>query len=543
MLGLDVGSTNVKAVLVLLDVDAATVTEVAVRSAPTPDRAEALVAVVRDLVRAVLTGGGTPGTGGTAAAPGTPAAAAAPAAPAAPGARGAPAAPGLARPVVPLAVGVTSMAETGVPLDAEGRPLTPLLRWDGHRGSADAARLAADVGAVELFAATGVRPSAKVPLVTWHWLRRTEPALWRRVTRWAGAADLVAHALTGRLVTDHTLAGRTMAYRLPPSGAALPDAFDADLLSTVGWTAERVPTIVRPGDPPDPVADVRFVEAGLAAGTPVVVAGHDHAVGTWAVGARRPGDRADSIGTAEAVLTVLDRAAPGRAADRARVAAHGMSLVRTVDGEHEAVLAGSPAAGAMVRWWSDAVLGGRPVADVLPDAPPPGPTGVVVLPYPHGRQSPVPDPAARVRVVDAGGREVPAHRRHTLAMLEGLALQARWMLDVQAELGGRAAGEDRGPLRVLAGAAGANAVWMGLKAAVSGGPLHLVDVTEPVATGAALLAAERAGVVPAGALRLPTRVVVPPADPGRGRGDDGVLTRFVAAATSAPGPEASRATR
>ncbi len=321
-LGVDVGSTNVKVVLVRIGPEPApvagsgaasrTVTEVVVRSAPTPSSPDALVRAVRDLVRDALAG----------------------------------------RPA-PVAVGITSMAETGAALDADGRPLTELVRWDGRRGGPDAEGLAEHLGRVELFRATGVRASAKVPLVTWAWLRRTEPHLWRRVARWGGVADLVALAMTGDLVTDHTLAGRTMAYRLPPAGVPVPDAFDADLLAEVGLAPEQLPRVARPGEPAGPLVDDAFVAAGIPAGTPVVLAGHDHAVGTWAAGVRAPGDRADSIGTAEAVLTVL-----GGPVDRPAVAREGMSLVRTTAGTHEALLAGSPAAGAMVAWWRGTVLHG-----------------------------------------------------------------------------------------------------------------------------------------------------------------------------------------
>ncbi len=508
VLGIDVGSTNIKVVLVRLDPAEGTVTEAAVRSAPTPPDADGLVRTVLDLVRSL------------------------PAGPA------------------PQAVGIASMAETGVALDRDGRPLTELLRWDGHRGEEDAARLAAEHGRDELFAATGVRPSAKVPLATWHRLRRTQPDLWRRVARWAGAADVVALAMTGRLVTDHTLAGRTMAYRLPAPGEPLPGEFDERLLAAVGLRPGQLPAVARPGDAAGVVVDGDVAAAGIPAGTPVVVAGHDHAVGTWAAGVRAPGDHADSIGTAEAVLTVL--AGP---VDRAAVAGQGMSLVRTVEGAHEALLAGAPAAGAMVAWWLRTVLPGRTVEAALAGRVPDGPTGVLVLPYPTGRQSPRPDPSARVRVVDDRGRDVtaaaltpvpadgdPARAATlTLAVLEGLALQARWMLDTQRLLaaGGAGAGPPHA-LRVLGGAAAGNGVWMALKAAVTPAPVRLVAAAEPVATGAAMLAAERVGLVPAGVLRLPARPGAPGNRPpgADGRYDD-ALERFVAAATGAPVPVAA----
>lgn len=458
-LGVDVGSTNTK--VVLAEVDDGTVVERSVASAPTPRDAPGLVAVVVSLAREALAGAAEP----------------------------------------PAVIGVASMAETGVPLADDGTPLTDLLRWDGHRAGEQADALARDLGREALFAATGVRPSAKVPLATLAWLRDVHPDTHRATARWAGVADLVVLALTGDLVTDHTLAGRTMAHRLPVDGALPGPSFDADLLAAVGLGPGHLPRVASPREVAarlDPRrtgaawsgAAQALVDAGVPAGTPVVVAGHDHAVGTWAAGVRRPGERADSLGTAEAVLTVLAAPPAPAAVQRA-----GMSRVRTVDGRHDALLAGSSSAGAMLGWLRDRLAVDGPGADTLDrhlDAAlaaaraDPRPTGVVVLPYLSGRQSPHPDPAARVHV-EPGADGVLLTR----AVLEGICLQARWMLDTQATLGGT---DPTGPLTVL-GAALAVPAWAWTKRRTTPGRIRDVTAAEPVATGAALLALVRAGVL------------------------------------------------
>ncbi|MCU1431203.1 MAG: Carbohydrate kinase, FGGY-like protein [Actinotalea sp.] len=473
VLGADIGSTNTKVVLV--EVRAAAVRDVASASAPTPATAEGLVATVTALVAQVLAGGQR----------------------------------------APDAVGIASMAETGVPLDADGRPLVPLLRWDGHRAGAQAEDLVRTHGRLELFGATGVRPSAKAPLATLAWLRTAEPEVFRRMAGWAGAADVVALALTGRLVTDHTLAGRTMAYRLPTRGGDVPPTFDRELLGLVGLRPEQLPAASHPEEVAGLVrsagartdrrgsywadAASAFRGAGVRAGTPVVVAGHDHAVGAWAAGVRAPGDRADSIGTAEAVLTVL--ADPPHVGPRpGAVADAGMSWVRTVSGRHDALLAGSASAGSMVGWLVDRLL--REPAGLPPDVvleavrsrldADPSPSGVLVLPYLHGRQSPAPDPGARALVLpaDASGE------RLAQAVLEGLCLQARWMLDAQSALAyASVAGAGRSGVTVLGGPTTTNPAWAAIKARVGPGPLSWVTAREPVATGAALLAAVRAGLL------------------------------------------------
>ena len=368
------------------------------------------------------------------------------------------------------------MAETGVALGADDAPLTPLLTWDAARPLD--ARLD-DVDPGELFARTGVRLSPKVPLATWAWLASTRPEVHRAMRRWAGAADLVVHALTGRLVTDHTLAGRSGAHHLDC------ERWDDDLLGLVGLRPGVLPEVL----PPDEVA-------GTADGVPVVVAGHDHQVGAHVAGVRRPGDVANSLGTSEVVLRVLrDRPDP------AAVHAAGMSLVRTVAGHERALLAGSASAGAAYAAWT---AGHGLDPDLVPADRPP--TGAFVLPYLRGRQCPDPDPDARLRLVgdlhDATGDVL------LRALLEGLSLHTRWMHDAQRDL------DPAAPVRpmVLLGGAGArNAAWTRVKAEVLPVQLRAVAEHEPVAVGAAVVAAERAGLLDPGAVTLPADPVPAPA--------------------------------
>jgi xylulokinase len=465
-LGIDIGTTNTKAALVELGGPEPQVRAVA--SAPTPEPAE-LEAVLLSLIRQ------TAGRVGA-----------------------------------PEAVGIASMAETGVPLGAGGEPLGPWLRWNSREAAAEADALARRLGRDDLIGATGVRPSAKVPLAKLAWLRAHRPGLRQAMASWSGVADLACYLMTGRLATDHTLAGRTMAYRLPGPGEPTAEAFDAGLLAEVGLRPEHLPAVVAPGALAGRVRARAFVDAGLADGTPVVVAGHDHAVGAYACGVRDPGDVADSVGTAEAVMTVVcghpDPVLAGRA---------GMSAVVTVDGRRRALLAGSAGAGATIAWWLEHEGAGLEIFEIDPG---PGPTGVLVLPYLSGRQTPSPDPAARLRVI---GRQ-PGHSPAELgrALLEGLSLHARWMLTEQARL----AGEPAPPSVFLFGSpVASNPAWVRVKARTLPDGLRIVREPEPVAAGAALLAAVRAGCAEPSRLRAE-------AVAGGGSEYDAMFGAFVAAA-------------
>ncbi|MBN6055666.1 hypothetical protein JYK22_27290, partial [Nonomuraea sp. RK-328] len=420
----------------------------------------------------------------------------------------------------PDAIGVTGMAETGVPLDAEGRPLTPFLWWTDPRGAEEAAGLARD--AVTLFAVTGHRATAKTPLAKWLWLRRHEPAVMERMRWWAGAPEVVARALTGTLRTHATLAARTLAYDLAEG------AYDPDLLALAGLTSEVLAPVA---GAVEPVGGAVAGLDGVTAGTPVVLAGHDHMVGCWAAGVRRPGDAGDSLGTAEAVM--VPAAAPP---DPRTGLALGITADPSLDGRHVVLVGGLSSSGALLDWLLDLlapVPGHEGAGDryaVLPRLLEGVrlPTGVVAEPYLRGRAAPAPDPARRLTLAGLDA----AHGAGDLlaAAVEGTCMHTRWTLAELTAVAGTTAerlavfgGQVRIPL------------WMRVKAAVSVPPVTVVRAGDAVCAGAALVAGQAGG-------SLDDVPVLPgeaePRDPALAAAYDIVYERFLAAARTAgtPGP-------
>lgn len=373
----------------------------------------------------------------------------------------------------PEAVGVTGMAETGVPLDTGLAPLSPMVSWQDPRGDAEADALARSVPDAELTAISGVRPSRKLPLVRWMWLRRNDPDILDRMAVWSGAPELVAAALTGRVVTDPGLAGRTGAYDITGG------MFRPDLLAHASVRTDQLPG-------PHGSARATGRAGGIASGTPVIVTGHDHQVAAYAAGVREPGQVGDSMGTAEAVLTPVTEPPPAET-----LAAQGISVSPYVDGRQLCLIAGLPSSGALVEWWLD-----RFVADAadryaaferLVTRADDDPTGIVCLPYLAGRQSPSPDRAAGLTFAGVAAEHGPADLAR--ALLEGACLHVRWMAATQL----RIAGVDWSGTAVFGGPTRSRP-WMRLKAQVSPVPLDVVDVSDVACAGAALLAARATGL-------------------------------------------------
>jgi xylulokinase len=444
VLGIDVGTTNTKAVLV--DGDA---TIVAVR--PTPGTGAALLATVAEVVHAVLRDGH-----------------------------------------VPAAIGIASMAETGTLL-LEGEPVGDLLRWQGRRSELEPDH--------NRYHATGVPFPDKTPIAMLAEMlaKHALPS----GARWAGVGDLVGFALTGQLATDPTLAARTGGYRRVPVGPSPSSRFDAELTEPSGLAPEAFPKVLAPGQPLGRVGRDGAGRFGVAVGTPVVLAGHDHAVAAWAAGVRAPGDRGDSLGTTEAIYAIAHRDPDVDAAHAA-----GASLTPTLEGTATAVVAANPSAGAMLEWFADTRPAELGAIDADAAAYVRERATVVVRPDRHGRQSPVPDPDARVTVitVDGGPAGWPdGHAEALAAVALGLALQARWLLNTTDVIAGPAAGL----VTVIPGPLTRSRAWQAAREVVFDRPTLFCPVDEAVAAAAALRAAVVTGLADPGTT-FPTETERPP---------------------------------
>jgi sugar (pentulose or hexulose) kinase len=202
-------------------------------------------------------------------------------------------------------IGVASVAETGVLLDASGRPAVPSIAWHDTRGDAEATRLAADLGEAEFAARVGLPPSPVCTLAKYRWMRDHWPAA-RQGVRWLNVAEWIVLGLGGDPTAELSLASRTGFYDVH---ARRPWA---DALSWAGAPPGLMPEPVPAGTP------MGRCGSGLAGAQDAVltVGGHDHLAAAVGAGAASEGDVLDSCGTAEAFVQAtapLAPAAVGRA--------------------------------------------------------------------------------------------------------------------------------------------------------------------------------------------------------------------------------------
>ncbi len=124
-----------------------------------------------------------------------------------------------------LGVGVTSMAETAILLDVAGQPVGPAVAWFDQRAAADYRQMSAELSAAEIGRRTGLTPGQIPTIATLRWLVRQYPAL-RRASQVLSVAEWVVYGLGGSAAAEASLASRTGALSVAQR-AWWPDA--------VGW--------------------------------------------------------------------------------------------------------------------------------------------------------------------------------------------------------------------------------------------------------------------------------------------------------------------
>jgi sugar (pentulose or hexulose) kinase len=225
-----------------------------------------------------------------------------------------------------VALGVSSMAETGVLLDAGGAPLARAIAWYDTRGDDEAQELLADLGGERFTARTGLSPSSLPSVVKYRWLRRHEPAA-ARGARWLNVAEWIVFGLGGDPPAELSLASRTGfldVERRRPWDEAL------------AWAQAPAALLAAPAPAGTPAGRARGVEE--LDGAVLTVAGHDHLCAAVGSGATRPGDLFDSCGSAEALVRGLPPNVTE--ADVHRAVAGGVSVGWHVVPDQRALLGG-----------------------------------------------------------------------------------------------------------------------------------------------------------------------------------------------------------
>ncbi len=391
---------------------------------------------------------------------------------------------GKVRPGEVAGVGLTGQMHGLVLLDQEGRVLRPCIMWNDQRTGPQCEAITREVGSEAVLRLTGnpVLPGFTAPKI--RWVQEHEPETFARAAKVLLPKDYVRYHLTGAFFTEVSDA----------SGTSLFDVgrrqWSEEMLKALGIPRSWLPEVTE-----SPVASAQVSRdaakaTGLVAGTPVVGGAGDQAAQAVGTGIVHEGLASATLGTSGVVFA---------SSEVYRVDPQGRlhAFCHAVPGKWH-LMGVMLSAGGSLRWYRDALgeperqraqeAGRDPYDLLLADAErvSAGCEGLLFLPYLSGERTPYPDPLARGVFFGLTLRHRKPHL--TRAVLEGVAFGLRDSLELMRDLGLSIV-----EVRVSGGGA-RSLLWRQILADVFGTEIATVNVTEGAAYGAALLAGVGAGL-------------------------------------------------
>lgn len=376
-----------------------------------------------------------------------------------------------------LALSLTAQRSSVIPVGADGAPLMRAFMWQDTRTEGLCARMGDRHRRV--YELSGLRITPVFSAIKMTWLRENEAELFGRVRKMPGIQDYVIHDLTGRWVTDRSLASRTNLYNLRTGD------WDDELLDIFGVRRSMLCDLIDVGS----IAGTLTAEAGgrlrLPAGTPVVSAGGDQQCAALGLGLTGPGKMIANTGTGSYLIAASNEPAadPGMGIGCNAAAVPGTFILE----------AGLVTSGSVYRWFRNQFYGPAPEGadpygeiDAEAAASPPGSRGVLLLPHFKGRLSPAWNPAARGAFLNLSSEVGRADMAR--AVLEGIALEIGENIQALEAL--------CGPAQVVevSGGMTKSPLYNRIQADCYGRPVERSDDAEATALGAWISAAVAMGL-------------------------------------------------
>jgi len=385
----------------------------------------------------------------------------------------------------PASIAFSSMAESAIPVDAQGQPTYDSIAWFDHRTAPLAQWWQEQIGQEQTTQITGLPIHPMCGILKLLWIKENEPEAFARTQSWLNMADYAVYRLCGAQATDYSLASRTMALDLDRKCWSQSLLGQADL--TESLLAELVPSGTLLGH----VHAEAAAATGLPEGTAVCSGGHDHICGSFGLGLTEAGDALDSMGTAEGIVLILDKL--NLSTDvTTRSIAQGIHVIPN----RYYSMGGVTFSGGSVDWIRQILLGAMPEQSTtasfekmvaLASEVPAGSDGLFFLPHLRQANPPINDANARGAFIGITSDATTGH--FARAVLEGVAY------DYQRAFENMMDTFQVTPNRIYATGGGTrNPLWMAIKAQVCGQEINIPQVDEATCLGAAMLAGVGAGV-------------------------------------------------
>lgn len=203
-----------------------------------------------------------------------------------------------------MGVSITTIRDTIVLIDKEGRPIRPAILWLDKREASTKEPLPEKNRL--LFAMAKMTDSVemirKISIV--NWLRQEEPENWKKAHKVIMLSAYLIFKLTGKIADSKASVIGHMPYDYKNSRWQTPRDLNFCLFPIEG---RKLCKLIDPGDVIGKISEIASQETGLAKGLPLVATGSDKGCETIGMGCIKEGQGAISLGTSATLQFVTDK--------------------------------------------------------------------------------------------------------------------------------------------------------------------------------------------------------------------------------------------
>ena len=372
-------------------------------------------------------------------------------------------------------VGVTGMVPAIVMLDGAGNPIRNTIQQNDARAVSQIEAITRRVDQQTLYQKTGGFTNQQHVLPRMLWVRENEPEAFSRLVHVLGSYDYIVYKLTDQLSIELNWAAESGLFDIRKR------EWLTEQMEAFGIQPEWFPRVNASMSIVGCVTREASAATGLRQGIPVIAGSADHVASTLSAGIINQGDLLIKFGGAGDVLYCTEDI----------VTSPKLFFDYHIVPDRYLINGCMAASGSLVKWYLGDILdrySGEALRELDEAASklPPGSDGLVILPYFLGEKTPIFDPLARGMLF---GLTLSHTRAHIFrACLEAVIYGFRHHIDAIGELGYH-------PAQVIATNGGSRSrFWCQIAADVLGQTVRAYSSHPGSALGVAFLAGMAAGV-------------------------------------------------
>lgn len=376
-----------------------------------------------------------------------------------------------------VGVGIASQRRSVVPVDSKGKKLTNSIIWLDRRAEKQAKEIRNRISQSEVLKITGLELNQNATAAKILWLKENRPTIFRGTSKFLLPKGFVLFKLTDRMSTDYSMASKTLLFDIKSL------MWSSRILDVLEIPIEKLPTICSSVEVVGEVTKQAAEQTGLRKGTPVVGGGGDRqceAIGSGIIG----NGLSVGTGTATSFTTAITHPEVDLKA-RVDCCCHVIPDMWVYE-------ANIRTTGACIRWFKEnfgyeeiekAEKNGKSpyrLFDELASKISAGSDGLFYYPFPQGSRAPAFNESLKASFY---GQTLDHTKAHFIrAIYEGVAFQYIGIVNLLREFG----------LKIrnisVAGGETKSEIWNQIKANILGFPIKIPEILDAAVLGSAIIA-------------------------------------------------------